>query len=104
MGSVQYPHLNKITKEIWQWCETRNIYVFTSYINRKDNTEADILSRKSFQDTEWELADYAFEKFNQAYGNFEVDLFASRCNAKCETYITWKIDPDAWAVDAFTLS
>lgn len=104
MGSVQYPHLNKITREIWQWCETRNIYVFASYINSKENKEADTLSRKSFQDTEWELADYAFEKLTRTFGNFEVDLFASRCNAKCETYVTWKIDPDAWAVDAFTVS
>lgn len=36
-GGVQHPHLHKITKNIWQWCEQWNIFVFASYINTKDN-------------------------------------------------------------------
>lgn len=34
MGGIQFPHL---TKTIWQWCEKRNIWLFASYINTKDN-------------------------------------------------------------------
>lgn len=34
----------------------------------------------------------------------EIDLFASRNNSKCKTFVSWRRDPDAFAVDAFTLS
>lgn len=104
MGSVQYPHLNDVAKEIWQWCERRKLVVFASYINTKENREADILSRKKFIDTEWELCDLAFQKIVDNFGQPSIDLFASMCNAKCPVYVSWKNDPDAWAVDAFTIS
>ena len=104
MGSIQFRHLNCISREIWQWCEKRKITIFASYINTKDNYEADFLSRKKFQDTEWELNDYAFDEITQKYGFPKIDLFASRCNAKCPIYITWKTDPEAFTVDAFTIS
>ena len=104
MGSIQFEHLHNITKEIWQWCERRRIIVFASYINTKDNYEADQLSRMKFQDTEWELNEDAFSQITHYFGYPEIDLFASRSNAKCPRYITWKNDPDAYAVDAFTIS
>ncbi|EFN77869.1 hypothetical protein EAI_03230, partial [Harpegnathos saltator] len=31
-GSVQHPVLSDITRQIWQWCEERHIYLFASYI------------------------------------------------------------------------
>lgn len=104
MGSVQYEHLNIISRAIWQWCEVRKITIFASYINTKDNIEADKLSRKKFQDTEWELNNIAYEKITHCFGLPEIDLFASRCNAKCPMYVTWKKDPEAVSVDAFTIS
>ncbi|RVE44042.1 hypothetical protein evm_011340 [Chilo suppressalis] len=104
MGSVQYRHLNQVTRDIWKWCEKRKIIIFASYINTKQNLEADLLSRKKFQNTEWELSNYAFQEITLQLGIPEIDLFASRCNAKCFTFVTWKADPDAWAVDAFTIS
>lgn len=103
MGSVQYPHLNDEARDIWKWCEQRRIIPFASYINTKDNREADFLSRKKFQETEWELGDYAYDKIKEKLGIPDIDLFASRCNAKCDTYVTWRNEPDAWAIDAFTV-
>lgn len=104
MGSIQYRHLNKITRSLWEWCEQRGITVFASYINTKDNSDADQLSRKKFQDTEWELNNDAFKDIIRCFGNPQIDLFASRCNTKCPIYVSWKMDPEAQAVDAFTLS
>lgn len=104
MGSIKYSHLNQITREIWQWCEERRITLFASYINTRDNCEADELSRKHFADTEWELCAEAYQTICNRFGSAVIDLFASRCNAKCPTYVSWKNDPDAWAVDAFTVS
>lgn len=102
MGSIQYPHLHKIAQSLWQWCERRKITVFASYT--KDNYEADFLSRKKFEDIEWELNSSAFRKIVAIFGKPDIDLFASRCNTKCKTYISWKHDPNAWAIDAFTVS
>lgn len=62
MGSIQHPHLNDLARNIWQWCEARNIWLYASYINTRDNKEADFESRKTNPDTEWELSDKAFQK------------------------------------------
>lgn len=104
MGGVQFPHLSNLARSIWQWCEERKLWLFASYINTKDNVEADEESRRINPDIEWELSNIAFQRIVQAFGQPEIDLFASRTNAKCETYVSWKRDPDAIAVDAFTLS
>lgn len=104
MGGIRFPHLHVLTKNIWQWCEKRNIFIQASYINTHDNIEADEESRKVNADTEWELSNWAFQTIVQRLGKPKIDLFASRINAKCNEYISWKPDPDAMTVDAFTVS
>lgn len=102
MGGVQHPNLHRIAKEIWQWCEVRDIWLFASYIKSEDNVEADRESRIKNIDTESELVDYAFCQAIEAFGNPEIDLFATRINTKCEKYFSWKNNPETLAVDAFT--
>ncbi|CAG9133863.1 unnamed protein product [Plutella xylostella] len=104
MGGIQFPHLNALARDIWQWCEKRNIWLHASDINTKENVEADEESRKINSDVEWELSNSAFEYIVQQLGRPELDLFASRTNAKCRDYVSWYQDPDAVAVDAFTIS
>lgn len=104
MGGVRFPHLTKITKDLWQWCEIRNIYVFASYISSKDNDVADAESRKDHPQDEWILTDSAFSTIRQNLGNPEIDLFASRTNNKCGQYVSWHKDPGSCAIDAFTLN
>lgn len=103
MGGVQYPHLNKIANMIWSWCEKRNIFIFASYIKSSQNIEADSESRKINIDTEWQLSTNAFRKILLNLGQPQIDLFASRINAKCPIYISWKKDPYAYNIDAFTI-
>lgn len=102
MGGIQFPHLNEIAREIWQWCEKRNIWLYASYINTKDNVEADQESRNKNIDTELELCNETFKEITDILGKPDIDLFASRANAKCERYISWKQDPDSITVDALT--
>lgn len=104
MGSIQYPHLNKISRDIWKFCEKRKLYIFASYIKSTENVIADFESRKIQSDTEWELASFAFRQIVQRFGFPDIDLFASRSNAKCEKYVSWKPDPFACCVDAFTIN
>lgn len=103
-GGVQYPHLNKIARNIWQWCEERRLHVYASYIKSKENVDADEESRRQNIDTEWSLSQSAFEKISITFGFPEIDLFATQLNAKCQKYISWKRDPEAFNIDAFTLN
>lgn len=44
-----------------------------------------------------------FDRILDRFGPFDIDLFASHTNAKCETFVFWFPDPFAIAVDTFTL-
>lgn len=104
MGGVQYPHLNKITKNIWQWYEARNLYIYAHYIKSSEIRVADAESRKVHPDVEWSLTELAFDKIVHCFGLPLIDLFASRLNKKCALYVSWDRDPDAFAINAFTIS
>ena len=103
MGGIQYPILNKITREIWQWCEARKIGLFASYIKSAENI-ADKYSRVKNIDTEWELSSSAYNKIVECFGSPNIDLFASRSNKKCEVYCSRGWDPECFQIDAFTLN
>lgn len=103
MGGVQFPHLTQIARELWKWCEAKNIIVFAAYISSADNSLADAESRRVHPDVEWELADFAFKKIQDTFGIPDIDIFASRVNKKCPKYISWHRDPDAFATNAFTI-
>lgn len=89
-GGVQFPELNKLARNIWQWCEKRRNWIFASYIPSRENTDTDRESRRSNIDTEWELSDNVFEKIIQRWGTPSIDLFATRANAKVYKYCAWK--------------
>ena len=38
------------------------------------------------------------------FGGCDVDLFASRVNAQLKSYVSWRPDPGAMDVNAFTLN
>nr|CAH7759614.1 unnamed protein product [Callosobruchus chinensis] len=38
MGSVRFKSLNNITRQIWLWCENKNIFLVASYISTKSNS------------------------------------------------------------------
>ncbi|CAH2105277.1 unnamed protein product [Euphydryas editha] len=103
MGGIQFPHLTAMSRTIWQWCEERRLRLFASYISSSDNSVADAESRRVHADVEWELSHWAFQSICQQFNKPEIDLFASRLNKKCSTFVSWQSDPEAFAVDAFTL-
>lgn len=103
-GSIQFPYLSEISRQIWRWCEDRNIFVFASYISSIENSIADAESRTSDPDTEWSLSVTAFRRVARVFGPFDIDLFASSINNKCDLYASWYPDPGSISVDAFTFS
>lgn len=103
MGSIKHTHLNDLARNIWNWCEDKNIWIQASYVCSNENL-ADKASRTISTETEWELNEYAFSKIKNKFGKPAVDLFASNINKKCDTYVSLNRDPDASAIDAFTIS
>ncbi|XP_072400418.1 uncharacterized protein [Diabrotica undecimpunctata] len=104
MGGIKYPKLAYLARCIWQWCETRDILIFASYIESKSNSVADAESRSLTIDTEYSLNQAAYNQIVETFGKPQIDLFASISNTKCPKYVSWKKDPDSFAIDAFTLN
>lgn len=104
MGGTQCVLLNEIARQLWHWCEDRRLWVFAAYIKSIDNSEADAESRRLKTELEFELPDWAFREIVIEFGEPEIDLFATRLNSKCKRFTSWKKDPEAIAVNAFTIS
>ena len=68
-----------------------------------ENVIADQESRSGNDNTEWQLNRYAFNLCVARWGTPDIDLFASRLNHQLPTYAAWRPDPNAVAIDAFTL-
>lgn len=98
------PELHSLAKEIWMWCINRNIWLSVAHIPGKNNIEADLLSRQINDDTEWAVKPTVFEQIQNKMGHTNIDLFASRLNCKHDCYISYRPDPHAFAIDAFSVN
>ena len=94
---------NEITKELWTWCIQHDIWITAVHIPGKENIVADRESRESRRDTEWKLDNKIFQNIVTSWPMPSIDLFASRLNYQIKPFVSWKPDPDALAVDAFSL-
>jgi hypothetical protein len=95
--------LNSLTKDIWQWCIKRDIWLSVCHLPGKVNIEADRLSRSTNIDLEWKLNTKGFHEINSSCGPHDIDLFASRINHQLSRYISYLPDPNAEFVDACSL-
>eukprot|EP00794_Sanderia_malayensis_P002377 gene2377-2739_t len=104
MGGCKSPQCNELTKEIWEWAMTRNIWLSAAHIPGCNNVSADALSRKFSMELEWMFSKKIFENILSLFNNLQIDLFASRLNAQLPNYVSWKPDPMAKHIDAFTVN
>lgn len=104
MGGMHSPLLNNLAREIWSWCMQRRISLTAQHIPGECNSSADFGSRHFNDRTEWSLHPTVFTWVSQRVFWPEIDLFASRLNAKLERYVSWHPDPGAWATNAFSFS
>ena len=102
MGGTHSLECNKIAREIWTWCIQRNIWVTAVSLPGKENVDADRESRTFNDNTEWSLEENIFQSIVKTYGMPSIDLFASRINRKVSHYVSWRPDPEAQFVDAFS--
>jgi len=103
MGGTKSNLCNKIAKETWLWCKSRSIWITPAFIPGRDNTIADSASRKFNDATEWMLNTNVFSTITKVFGLPDIDLFANAINKQLKNYVSWKPDPEALAIDAFTI-
>ena len=105
MGTSHSKHCNMITKQIWDFCIEKGVWLSAAHVPGRENVDADLESRKINYDTEWKLnTELLQQAFHILGANPDLDLFASRINTQLSSYVSFKPDPGAKAVDAFTLN
>ena len=95
--------LNILAREIWHWRLERKNHLTAAHVPGINNEEADQLSRKFNEDTEWSVQEHIFRKIKSLFPDISIDVFASRIYSKLPKYLTYNPDPTAFAIDAFTL-
>lgn len=104
MGGMTSNDLDCLSREIWEWCLKRQIFVTAFHLPGQDNVTADYFSRNFSDSTEWMLKKDIFQRLTKQLFIPDIDLFASRLNAQLECYVSWFPDPEADYVDAFSLN
>ena len=104
MGGSHSLTCNGIARNIWLWCITRNIWISAAHIPGVLNVEADKKSRLFSDQTEWKLLPEVFREVTLRLGVPDMDLFATRLNYQCKPFIAWQPDPEAFAIDAFSVN
>ncbi|XP_068675354.1 uncharacterized protein [Montipora foliosa] len=103
MGGSHSLHCNALTRDMWLWCIDKGIWLSAAHLPGSQNIQADRASRIFHDQTEGKLDQDIFHRITSQLIKPEVDPFASRLNFQLDRYVSWKPDPGALAVDAFTL-
>ena len=103
-GGTKSLTCNAVARQLWMCCLDRQIWLSAARVAGTINIEADHESRVFSDRIEWMLDTHVLRKITQALGVPDIDLFASRLNAQLKTFASWKSDPEASYVDAFTLT
>lgn len=103
MGGVRSPACNDVSRKIWLLCMEKNAWVSCAHIPGKLNA-ADEPSRRFNDQLEWELDTDVYMRICSIWGKPTIDLFASRLNKKENCFCSWKPDPCAAFIDAFSIN
>ena len=103
MGGVKSPLCNEMAKLIWAWAIGKQIWLSAAYIPSKQNP-ADQNSRNFNDNVEWMLDRNLAECVLSIWDSPLIDMFASRVNKQLKRFVSWKNDPDAEAIDAFSMT
>lgn len=104
MGGTKSIVCNSICIDIWNWCISNDIWITCAHIPGKKNVLADEASRNFNDRHEWKLNPKIFKELCVVFGTPSIDLFASRLNKQIDCFCSWRPDPEAKHVDAFTLN
>ena len=105
MGTSHNDTCNSIALEILEFCIQNQIRLTAAHLPGSWNVVADRESRTLYRDAEWMLnpKDLA-SALEQLQFQPEIDLFASRLNKQFKNYCSYRPDPEASHIDAFSIS
>ncbi len=104
MGTSHSDPCNELAKIIWEWCMNRNIWISVAHIPGKSNIVADFESCRNQRESEWMLNKTSLsEALKRLKMSPVIDRFASICK-QFQRYVSYRPDPDAEAIDAFSLN
>ena len=103
-GGTHSEACNKMALDIWEWAIEKDIWLSASHVPGIKNTVADLRSRVFYDNKEWSLNSNVFKLLCKHLGKPDIDLFASRLNTQCNKYVSYKPDPNAFQVDAFSIN
>ena len=105
MGTSHSQDCNTIVKLIWQFAKSNNLWLPATHIPGIFNKVADTESRKHEYNLQCKLNEIYFQQIPHWFGKSpEIDLFASRINYQIKPFLSYKPDPEAFAVNAFLLN
>ena len=104
-GGMRSGSLCALLWRLLSWCNLRHIVLKARHIPGCLNVIADKLSQQGqIIQREWSLQQEVFDLLCQTWHRPQVDMFATRYNCKLTKYVSPVPDPNAWAVDALTVS
>ena len=104
MGGSHSINCDLITRNVWEWCIERSLWLSAAHLPGSCNIDADVMSRSFTTCHEWQLNPKLFNKITKVFGVPDIDLFATRLNAQLSSYVSWFPDPYALFIDAFSIS
>lgn len=107
MGTCHSEECNSLVVQIWEFCISQDIsWLTAAHIPGSSNVIADGESRNFHsQDTEWMLnPDLLSGALKTLDFQPKIDLFASRLNKRLPVYCSFRPDPGASFINAFTFS
>ena len=103
MGGTRSQKLFMITRELWQYCISKQIIVTAEHLPGVLNEIADRESRVFHDSSAWKLLSTILVQIERVLGTTDVDLFADRLTPQKSRYISWIPDLGAMVIDAFSV-
>ena len=102
-GTYRSDALMSLSRDVLEFCQRLSITLVPRHLCGELNSLADRQSRYGPVGAEWSLDDETFLWLCRLAGPFQVDLFATRENARLPEFVSPFPDPLALGVDAFSL-
>ena len=102
-GGTKSSELTAIAKKLTEFCEVRNITIEAVHLPGVMNVEADRESRSECDSSDWILDRSVFKILSNVWPT-DIDLFSSHWNAHLPSFVSWRPQPGASTVNAFSLN
>ena len=100
-GGTRSIGLSILANLLNSFCEERSISLEAFFLPGKLNVEADEESRAASDSSDWMLCRRSFQAIDNIWAT-DVDLFSASWNHQHDRFISWRPQPGAWAVNAFS--